>query len=160
MRARSIPALMIALVFYSTACLSNPMLKTESDAARIHMLERALAPETAEDAANLFALANKNRNGAVQFMLFSQALKEKYKEAWPSWVSGTSSPWITSYTIKKTVEKSNVWQFEITYQWATSSGPFNPPLVQTIQIEPVPENSDSSQQFLITSLEEKPWIRR
>lgn len=149
-------ALIGCLTLFSTVSLSSPPSETPSDAARITMLERALAPATAEGVAKLFAMANQSRNGAVQFMLFSPSLKDQYKDAWPSWVSGTSSPWITSYTIKKITQQDRVAQFEITYQWATSSGPFNPPLVQTIQVEPVTGNSDTSQKFWITSLKEKP----
>ncbi|WP_019215707.1 hypothetical protein [Legionella tunisiensis] len=130
------------------------MSQSESDAARISMLEKALAPDSPDKVAALFAQANKDRNGAVQFMLFSQPLKNKYKDSWPYWVSGTSSPWITAYKIKKTSKDKTSWQFQITYQWATSSGPFNPPLVQTIIIEPVPKDSDSSQKWLITNFKE------
>lgn len=135
--------------------LSFAASQSDSDSARITMLEKALAPQKPEDVAALFARANKERNGAVQFMLFSDQLKNKYKDNWPMWVSGTSSPWITSYTIKQTANNKNSWTFLITYQWATSSGPFEPSLTQTIQVEPVPKNQDSSQQWWISQLTEK-----
>ncbi|STX40302.1 Uncharacterised protein [Legionella donaldsonii] len=152
----------LLLIFFSTVILSSflpvnateAVPQSESDAARIAMLEKALAPDSPDKVAALFAQANKDRNGAVQFMLFSQSLKNKYKDNWPYWVSGTSSPWITSYKIKKTPKDKKCWQFQITYQWATSSGPFNPPLVQTIVVEPVPKDSDSSQKWLITRFQE------
>lgn len=152
----------LRLIFFCTVILSSFLpvsaaeacQQSESDAARISMLEKALAPDSPDKAAALFAQANKDRNGAVQFMMFSQSLKNKYKDNWPSWVSGTSSPWITSYKIEKTAKDKNCWQFQITYQWATSSGPFDPPLVQTIVVEPVPKDSDSSQNWLITSFKE------
>ncbi|MBL7480169.1 hypothetical protein IZU94_09360 [Legionella sp. 27fs60] len=131
------------------------MTQAESDAARISMLERALAPETPDALAALFASANKNRNAAVQFMLFSEPLKNKYKDNWPYWVSGTSSPWITSFTIKKSVLNKHQWQFQITYQWATADGPFQPPMVQKILVEPVPKSLSSSQKFWITQLSEQ-----
>lgn len=140
----------IVLTFFSTQSFSETVSQSESDTARISMLEKALAPKNPDTVASLFAAANKERNGAVQFMLFSDQLKNKYKENWPYWVSGTSSPWITSYTIKKTAQKKESWEFKITYQWATADGPFQPALVQSIVVEPVPKNFNSSQQLWIT----------
>ncbi len=152
----------LPFIFFCTVILAScfpvnaagAVSQSESDAARIAMLEKALAPDSPANVAALFAQANKDRNGAVQFMLFSPPLKNNYKDNWPYWVSGTSSPWITSYKIKETSKEKTVWQFQITYQWATSSGPFNPPLVQTIVVEPVPKDSDSSQKWLITKFKE------
>lgn len=146
---------LMILFSFNAHGMDEQVSQTESDAARISMLERGLAPKKLEEVAPLFAKANKERNGAVQFMLFSDELKNKYKNNWPYWVSGTSSPWITSYEIKKTVQSKNSWKFKITYQWATASGPFNPPLVQTIVVSPVPKNSNSTQKFWITSFTEK-----
>ncbi|QLZ67675.1 hypothetical protein FOLKNPGA_00448 [Legionella sp. PC1000] len=134
--------------------MTENMSQSESDAARIFMLEKALAPQKLDEVATLFAKANKERNGAIQFMLFSDELKSKFKDSWPSWVSGVSSPWIIAYEIKKTAQSKNSWKFKITYQWATASGPFSPPLVQTIVVTPVPQNTNSSQKFWITSFNE------
>lgn len=144
----------VILFSFSTHSIAEGVSQSESDAARISMLEKALSPKTPDALAALFAQANKDRNGAVQFMLFSDQLKNKYKEYWPYWVSGTSSPWITAYTIKKIAQNKKNWQFQITYQWATADGPFQPSLVQTISVEPVPEHSNSSQKLWITRLTE------
>lgn len=144
-------------ILFSLAAISHaePVSATESnDADRILMLEKALAPNSPEQTALLFAKANKERNGAVQFMLFSDALKNKFKNSWPSWVSGTSSPWITAFKIKKTTSTKNSIHFEIIYQWATASGPFTPPLEQKIIIEPVPKNITSSQKWWITKFDD------
>lgn len=146
-------SLLLLLLFSFFSQAAETVSQADSDAARIQMLEKALAPETPKAVASLFAKANKTRNGAVQFMMFSDQLKTKYQNEWPYWVSGTSSPWITSYTIDTIAQKVNVWQFRITYQWATASGPFQPPLLQTITVEPVSKDSNSSQTFWITHLE-------
>ncbi len=145
------------MILFSVAAYANSgkVSSSEADAARIAMLEKALAPKTPEAVAHLFAEANKTRNGAVQFMLFSETLKNKYKSNWPYWVSGTSSPWITAYEIKKIKQNANTWTFQITYQWATASGPFQPPLKQTIVVAPAPKGTSSSQKWQITALEEK-----
>lgn len=140
---------------YSIVSFAESVSQTESDAARISMLEKALAPDTPDALATLFATANKERNGAVQFMLFSDQIKNQYKDNWqPYWVSGTSSPWITAFKIKKTAQNNNKWQFQITYQWATADGPFQPSLVQNIVVEPVPKDANSSQKFWITKFSE------
>ncbi len=145
-----IRALFIALLSFSKFGMAEPVSQSTSDAARIEMLERALAPNSAKAVVEMFAKANKERNGAVQFMLFSDELKKKFKDNWPSWVSGVSSPWITSYAIKNLTNN----KFQITYQWATSQGPFKPFLVQTIKIEPVPKSQAGSQKFWISQFEE------
>lgn len=137
-----------------TNSLADSVSHSESDIARILMLEKALAPQNPDAVATVFAKANKDRNGAVQFMLFCDQLKTKYKDSWPYWVSGTSSPWITSYIIKKITQNKRSWTFQITYQWATADGPFHPSLVQTIMVEPVPKNINSSQKFWITAFNE------
>ncbi|CDZ79310.1 hypothetical protein BN59_03628 [Legionella massiliensis] len=134
----------------SIAIASESVSQTESDAARISMLEKAFAPATADRVAEMFAKANKERNGAVQFMLFSDQLKNEHKSDWPYWVSGTSSPWITGYSIKKTSLSKGSYQFDITYQWATADGPFKPALEQKIVVEPVPKNANSSQKWWIS----------
>lgn len=146
--------LLIVLSSFSVLTNAETVSQSESDAARISMLERALAPKNPAAVAALFAEANKTRNGAVQYMLFSNHLKTEYKDRWPYWVSGTSSPWITSYSIKKTAQANNSWKFQITYQWATSSGPFQPSLLQTIIIEPVPKNLNNAQKFWISQFKE------
>lgn len=145
------------MIFFSVAAYADAgkVSPSESDTARITMLEKALAPKTPEAVAHLFAEANKTRNGAVQFMLFSESLKNEYKDSWPYWVSGTSSPWITAYAVKKIKQTANAWTFQITYQWATASGPFQPPLIQTIVVAPVPKKINSSQKWWVTTFEEK-----
>ncbi|MBA2655399.1 MAG: hypothetical protein H0U70_00235 [Tatlockia sp.] len=144
----------LALISFSVSGLAEPTSQPESYAARIRMLEQALMPNSAGAMANLFAKANKERNGALQYLLFSDQLKSKYKDSWPNWVSGTSSPWITSYTIKKIAETKNKWQFLISYQWATAAGPFYPPLVQQITIESIPETANSAAKLWITQFDE------
>ncbi|KTD14534.1 hypothetical protein Lgra_0565 [Legionella gratiana] len=143
--------ILFSISAYST---TETVSQSESDSARIALLEKALAPQKMDEVALLFAKANQNRNGAVQFMLFSDQLKNKYKDRWPYWVSGVSSPWITSYIIKKRAQSKNSWEFKITYQWATAAGPFQPSLVQSIVVAPVPKDTDSSQKFWITEFNE------
>ncbi|ETO92369.1 hypothetical protein LOR_77c22240 [Legionella oakridgensis RV-2-2007] len=144
----------MALIFSNTP-FANVISESESNAARILMLEQALAPNSPSEVAALFAKATKARNCAVQFMLVSTSLKNKYKESCPYWVSGTSSPWITSYRIDKFSNNKKSSRFKITYQWATAAGPFKPDLVQILVVEPVPVNAHSSQTFWITSLKDR-----
>ncbi|QMT59079.1 hypothetical protein [Legionella sp. PC997] len=149
-----ISGLMI-LFSVSASSMTEQVSQSQSDAARISMLEKALAPQKLDEVATLFAKANKERNAAVQFMLFSEQLKNKFNDRWPYWVSGVSSPWITSYEIKKIAQSKSSWKFRITYQWATADGPFNPPMVQTIVVAPVPEPINSSQKFWIIEFNEQ-----
>ena len=143
-----------SISLFSSNTIAETVSQAESDATRILMLEKALAPQTPVGLASMFAKANKDRNGAVQFMLFSNQLKNEYKNNWPYWVSGTSSPWILSYTIKKIPQNKDSWQFQITYQWATADGPFKPDLIQVIVVEPTPKANNSSQQWWISKFKE------
>ncbi len=154
MKTTPLKLILVSFLFFSIPIKASAISQTESDAARILMLEKALAAQTPEAVAAQFAKANQDRNGAVQYMLFSDQLKKKYKDAWPYWVSGTSSPWITSYTVRKMKQNTKSSQFEITYQWATADGPFHPALVQIVLIEPVMNNSNSSQKFWVTQINE------
>lgn len=138
---------MIISGFFASAAIAN-----ESDTARITMLEKALAPQTPVSVAELFATANQTRNGAVQYMLFSESLKKDFKDTWPNWVSGTSSPWITGWKIKMIREDKKESVFKIQYQWATAAGPFKPDLVQQIVIKRA--NEESTQKFWITDFKE------
>ncbi|HWR24334.1 MAG TPA: hypothetical protein VN366_12730 [Feifaniaceae bacterium] len=58
----------------------------------------ATAPE---EAADIWANGVSMRNGAMQYSAMSAALKKKYaaqlEETAPMWVTGGSSPWISSY---------------------------------------------------------------
>lgn len=56
---------------------------------------------TPEEAADIWANGVSMRNGAAQYSVMSAALKKKYamqlEETAPMWVTGVSSPWVSSY---------------------------------------------------------------
>lgn len=135
-----------------TSFLAPVSLASESDTARITMLEKALAPQTPKAVAQLFAIANQTRNGAIQYMLFSNSLKKAFKDNWPNWVSGTSSPWITGWKIKTIRKDKKETVFEIQYEWATAAGPFKPDLIQQIVVQQA--SDESTQKFWVTDFKE------
>ncbi|MEH7346817.1 hypothetical protein V7122_23590 [Bacillus sp. JJ1532] len=94
---------------------------------QISLLENAVAPVSASDAVNQWSKAITNRNGAYQYALFTLDLKEKTKTYFDNngWVTGTSSPWISSYKIKneKKINKST-YTYAVELQLETSTGPF------------------------------------
>lgn len=75
-------------------------------------------PMTAEDAVNMYAEAVKMRNGAIQYGLLSDELRdEKYNEFKElGFVTGTSSPWVDSYEIENIGDNS----FKIIFNLRTS----------------------------------------
>lgn len=75
-------------------------------------------PMTAEDAVNMYAEAVETRNGAVQYGLLSDELRdEKYNEFKElGFVTGTSSPWVDSYEIENIGDNS----FKIIFNLRTS----------------------------------------
>ena len=68
------------------------------------------------DCVKNFAEANKNRQGAIQFGLYNEKLRLENFDPLSQmyWVTGTSSPSITSYDIKKTGENA----YTVTYHWS------------------------------------------
>jgi len=64
---------------------------------------RFAPPATAEQCANDYAEAIKGRNGALEFALYDNSLKEEKRGDFSGqWVTGVSSLWVDSYTVKMT----------------------------------------------------------
>lgn len=78
-------------------------------------------PSTPEECVRLYASAVMERNGAVQFALYDDELKESTRDGFISfhWVTGVSSPWVSGFDIVKISDL----QFEVIYHYATSTGP-------------------------------------
>lgn len=98
--------------------------KDNGDKMRIELLEQALAPKDASSAAEKYAEGVKTRNGALQFAVMSSALREeKYSFfAELNWVTGTSSPWIESFTINEVAKTDDSFRFKIEYTYTDSTG--------------------------------------
>ncbi|OPX43481.1 peptidoglycan-N-acetylmuramic acid deacetylase PdaC [Ruminiclostridium hungatei] len=79
-----------------------------------------VSPKTSQEAVNMYAAAVKERKGAIQYALYSDALKAARKADLEdlNWVTGVSSPWVSGYEIKNTGKDS----YAITFHWATSTG--------------------------------------
>ncbi|WP_052339542.1 copper amine oxidase N-terminal domain-containing protein [Gorillibacterium massiliense] len=80
-----------------------------ADDRRVELLELALAADSADKAVADYAEAVKTRNGAWQYALMTDSLKEKSKEGFESfnWVTGVSSPWVDRYTIGQPVKNTD-----------------------------------------------------
>jgi hypothetical protein len=99
--------------------------QNNNDAERISRLEEALAPATPYEAVQMWAKGVKTRNGALQFALYSSELKKQYYDEFSSnnWSTGTSSPWVSGFTIKELQKESNGgYSFEVDFMLATSTG--------------------------------------
>ncbi|NLY45062.1 MAG: DUF3298 domain-containing protein [Tissierella sp.] len=101
---------------------------------------------TKEDAVNAYAEAVKMRNGAVQYGLLSDNLREeKYYELKDlAFVTGTSSPWVDSYKIAKI--KDYLYQIEFTLKTSVP----NDELISVINME----LEEYGQYWRINSIEE------
>lgn len=97
----------------------------ELERRRIALLEKALSPQTAQEAALVWAKGVQTRNGALQFAVLSPELQTQMKADYlaMNWVTGVSSPWVESYKITSQVQQGEGWEFEIEYQMMTSTGP-------------------------------------
>lgn len=98
--------------------------QTESELRRISLLEKALIPQTAQEAALTWGKGVQTRNGALQFAILSPDLQTKMKADYVAmnWVTGVSSPWVERYKITHQMQQDEGWEFEIEYQMMTSTG--------------------------------------
>lgn len=91
---------------------------------QIQLLDQAVTPTSAEDAANEWAKAIQTRNGALQFAILVPQLQNQVKAAYESWNwrPGASSPWVEAFTVSKAKKISDMqYQFVITYKLTDST---------------------------------------
>lgn len=96
-------------------------------AVQVSMLETAVVPQTAKEAAEKWSKALATRNGAFQYALFTKELKEAATPYFQQegWNTGGSSPWVVSYHIsdeKKINDAAS--EYTITFDLATSTGSY------------------------------------
>lgn len=72
------------------------------------MLESAIVPTSSQETVQLWAKAVKNRNGALQYALFTENTKQGSKASFTHfhWVTGASSPWVETFQITHLPENS------------------------------------------------------
>lgn len=97
----------------------------------IGLAEEALmefGAESGEKAANLWAKGVMKRNGVLQYAVMNKELQQEFKNHLinknnSSWITGTSSPWITHYEIVDETDVSNkVKLYKIKFDLATAKG--------------------------------------
>ncbi|MDF3000484.1 MAG: copper amine oxidase family protein [Bacillota bacterium] len=91
---------------------------------QIEALERALAPKDSLGAVNSWAEAVKQRNGAWQYALMTPELKSAFLDELASmgWTTGTSSPWVKEFKVKKIAETDQSVRYSVTFTWTDSIG--------------------------------------
>lgn len=104
---------------------NNTQIQDNNESQRVSRLEDALAPATPYETVQMWAKGVKMRNGALQFALYSPELKKQYYDEFTSngWSTGTSSPWVTEFTIKELQKGSDgEYSYEAGFMLATSTG--------------------------------------
>ena len=139
-------------LFAANAASTN---EQEQMPRQIFMLEKALAPTNPQGVAAAWAKAVKNRNGAVQYMLQCPDLKKTTLNHFLelNWVTGVSSPWVSSYKITPLQAKDKSWKFTIQYQ-LTASGNMHWNSIDEISVVRLENNIDSSQEWCISQLKQ------
>lgn len=97
--------------------------ESESLLKQVRLLESAVAAKTPEEAVDTWARAIKARNGALQYAILSQRLKERQRESFEAagWVTGTSSPWLERYNIGRAQENADGTRtFRVQFDYRTS----------------------------------------
>jgi hypothetical protein len=101
--------------------------------AEVNLFVHGLAPTSPAQALDLYMDGFQYRNASLQYAAFGEALQ---KQALPQfekldWSTGVSSPWVSGWKVTKTTTLSpNQLLYEITCQTATSTGPFDPIVLQ------------------------------
>lgn len=96
-------------------------------AQQLSLLQSALAPETAKEAAESWGKAISMRNGAFQYALFTQELKEKAEPYFKQegWVTGGSSPWVETWEVTGEKKRGDAtYEYTVTFALASSTGYF------------------------------------
>ncbi len=98
----------------------------ETDAKqRVELLELAVKPQSADAAIELFVKSYQTRNGALLFAILTPEEQNRKLQQFSeqNWVLGVSSPWIKSYRIERTNEKSEeVTEYHLQLLEYTSTG--------------------------------------
>ena len=87
-------------------------------------LSSILPTKTANGTASLWAEGLKARNGAYRFACLSSDLQNKEYDEYQkkNWLIGTSSPWVTGYTLTSVKSTANDAQYKINYTLTDSTG--------------------------------------
>lgn len=152
-----------ATVNWDEAKKTVTVYKDDTD-KRLEMLEFALVSGTPEDIANTWARAFMMRNGAAQYAVMSDELKNKYKsdmESW-NWMPGASSPWADSYEIAaKEKQPDGTWKFTFRYHYTDSAKTSYDRTSgitvgkKNVEKAPVPIHSDNEQKWYVIAIEQK-----
>lgn len=92
--------------------------------AQIRMLEHALAPKSASDAAISWAQGVQTRNGAWQYAVMTPEMKKQSYEECASlnWVTGVSSPWVKSFLVNEIAKvDENTYRYSVKFTWIDST---------------------------------------
>ncbi|WP_346934605.1 hypothetical protein [Clostridium sp.] len=117
------------------ATVNNNLLINNRIIEHMGLAEEALkefGATSSEEAANLWAKGIMTRNGVLQYSVMNKELQKEFKKHLSnanitSWVTGTSSPWITSYEMIDEIDvSSKVKLYKIKFNLATEEGQEKP----------------------------------
>jgi hypothetical protein len=91
---------------------------------RLHLLEQAFYPAEPSMVAKFYAKAVMERNGALQFMVLSPELQQKFRPTLESskWVTGASSPRVISYDAVNIERSAKLWKFVLHFNLEYAGG--------------------------------------
>ncbi|NLW06604.1 MAG: copper amine oxidase N-terminal domain-containing protein, partial [Clostridia bacterium] len=121
---------------------------------QVQRLEAALAPADPTAAATTWAEGVKTRNGALQYAVMSPELKaENYERlAANMWSTGTSSPWVDSYTVSEGEKiDPETYLYEVSFTYTDSTG------ASSIETETITVKKYEANWF-VSAIKEKPDI--
>lgn len=122
---------------------------------RVGHLENYFDRRTPESVAKLWCEAIRTRNGALQYALFSEELKDKKHDDFVSisWHTGVSNPHVTGFTIDKPIQSEDGQTLiKVILRYEVSGGdPFDGKCILTLKQTQKEINDD----WYITSLKDE-----
>ncbi|MEG1254901.1 hypothetical protein [Clostridium sp.] len=116
---------------YIQAMADNNQIVINKMIEHISLAEEAInefGASSGQCAVELWAKGIMNRNGVLQYAVMDNRLKGEFKDKLMedeniSWVTGVSSPWVTSYEVSDVVNVSDKLKlYKVKFNLATSNG--------------------------------------
>ena len=129
---RSLYLILSALFLLLCSCAPNPKIAEETDdAVKARLLMDAMddvGVSRPEQAVDVWVRGLIERSAAMQYAVMDNILRKEYadslEETAPSWVTGTSSPWVCGYAVGRVTETAQGQQlYTISVMTETSTGP-------------------------------------
>lgn len=103
-----------------------PMIQYKARVSLFEDFAKIYDPKNEDEVVTIWAQGIKERNGAFQYLVLNNKLKEDFKKEAEEnnrlgWVTGFSSPWVEDYKISKEKIDDNIFKYKVNFKAIDSS---------------------------------------